>query len=232
MDPFIIGTGISAIGSLFGGNSANKANKEMAREQMQFQERMSNTEVQRRVEDLKAAGLNPMLAYNSAASAPQGARAEIKNVVGDAVESGVRAFGAGTAAKLAKAQVALVNEQIANVNAQTVNTQEQAVKTRVESDLLRENFPSSAESVKLNVETLKGNLDKLGHEVRKIMHDANVRELEESQLKALQPLVLEYQRLLNAAERAGLPEKEAAAKFFETVPASKWITIIRQLAGK
>lgn len=59
----------------YGINKQQKFNRQEARENREWQERMSNTQYQRAAKDLEAAGLNRIIALGSPASTPSGSAA-------------------------------------------------------------------------------------------------------------------------------------------------------------
>lgn len=77
---------VGAIGGgllgMFGAKDKNEAEIASAREQMAFQERMSNTAHQREIADLQKAGLNPILSAKlGGASSPAGASPNLVNTM-------------------------------------------------------------------------------------------------------------------------------------------------------
>lgn len=98
VDDLIIG-GIAAtiIGGLVGRRGqqqANETNVALSQDQMNFQERMSSTAYQRATADMRAAGLNPALAYGQGgASTPTGSMAQVQNAAAPMQNSARDAMG-------------------------------------------------------------------------------------------------------------------------------------------
>jgi len=144
----------------------NKANAEIAQKQMDFQERMSNSAYQRAMADMKAGGLNPMLAYQQGgASTPGGAgipstAPSFKNPIGDALVTGLnsaqsqRALQKDLAAQ--ESQQALNDSAISTQTTQQNLNQSSAKKANAEAATAEAELPSRAARAKLekaNAET-------------------------------------------------------------------------------
>lgn len=104
---------VSAIGAglgFLGQERTNRMSAKEAQRNREFQERMSNTAVQRRMADMRAGGINPILAAKFDASTPAGAMANFGNP-GAAAAQGFAQMGS-TAVQLSKVEAEV--EQIAS----------------------------------------------------------------------------------------------------------------------
>lgn len=120
----LIGAGGSVLGSVIG----NQGQKSSANKQMEWAEYMYKNRYQMQVEDMRKAGLNPMLAIaQSPGTTPQGAKADIKSPTQGMMEA---AFSAASLDKLEADTAA--SESVTALNEQN------ARKAAAEADLFEE----------------------------------------------------------------------------------------------
>lgn len=170
-------------------SQASAFNAEQARENRDWQERMSNTSYQRAVKDLTAAGLNPMLAYgNGGASSPGGA-------TGSAVVSKVEnAPASGVASAQAAMNMAVAKAQVKQIEAQTENTQaDTAVKLSQPSLQAAQTQQSLAsaghadamrDQIRQDMTAFDDRMSKLRYETRSEMYRSDVGHYESQRASA------------------------------------------------
>lgn len=208
----LIGAGISALGSLFGGSSANSARAEEARRQRRWEERMSNTAHQREVNDLKAAGLNPYISATkgSGASTPSASVPNVQDTITPAINAGLSALTARAQAMKTMAETNQINiESKARVEILKANALIGASRqsmTALESTLAQNTFEERQKAIRA------------GYKYAVASVDPSLRLLDAN---------LDLTTARAAIENLNIPESKALAAFWKS-PAGKAAPYLNQ----
>ncbi|AXH78123.1 MAG: DNA pilot protein [Microviridae sp.] len=198
------------IGNAFTGNASAK---QAAKKQFQRELYMSNTAYQRAVADMKAAGLNPMLAYTQGgASTPAVGAAQVRPLGGELVKAYTGLMGSRQQQQMTDATTANLHANTAKAAADAANTQVDTQQREVQLELDKKRNPEIAAQAAKTTQKLQGDLDVLKQQVRQVTATATSAEQVATNQALLFPLQRQALELGNRAANLKMTQAELDQK--------------------